>query len=127
MVTLLGANILIAICAGLHENHLAAALWFSKNTGDGWASCPLTQNGTLRIVSAPAYPNRRPVARIVAQLQSMFDAAEHHFWKDDISIADASKFNRDGIVGHHQLPISICLPSLSRMAVACSPTTAVFP
>ena len=51
MVTLLGVNILIALCDGLHENHLAAPRWFSKTAGDGWAGCPLTQNGAVRNMS----------------------------------------------------------------------------
>ena len=103
MVTLLDVNILIALCDQLHASHLAAALWFAKNAQDGWASCPLTQNGVVRIMSSPGYPNRRPFAQIVAQLRPMLAAPEHHFWTDDISIVDSSKFVHAGIVGHRQI------------------------
>jgi hypothetical protein len=53
----------------------------------GWATCPITQNGVLRIMSQPAYPNHRPVAhggRFVSfdqriRVDLVPDASQAHF------------------------------------------------
>ncbi|MFM7342896.1 MAG: hypothetical protein ACKO3Q_09515, partial [Betaproteobacteria bacterium] len=67
-IGLLDVNVLIALCDGRHEHHDLAAHWFIEHAAQGWASGPLTQNGALRIMSAPAYPGARPVAQVLAQL-----------------------------------------------------------
>jgi hypothetical protein len=53
-VQLLDVNVLIALCDARHEHHELAARWFVAHAARGWASCPLTQNGAIRIMSAPA-------------------------------------------------------------------------
>lgn len=73
------------------------------NAAKGWASCPLTQNGCLRILSRPGYPNPVPMAQLVGMLQRSFGAAPHRFWPDDISLLDAARFDHALIQGHRQL------------------------
>lgn len=62
MVALLDVNVLIALLDEGHMHHAAATRWLSDHLGAGWASCPLTQNGCIRILSQTAYPNRAPAA-----------------------------------------------------------------
>ena len=87
MTYLLDVNVLIALIDPLHISHDAAHDWFAEHGAAGWATCPLTENGVIRIVGSPKYPNSpgspAAVAAIVAQLRLL---AGHVFWPDDISL-----------------------------------------
>lgn len=90
MITLLDASVLIALGDAGHV-HEAAALRFFENEAvpGGWATCPITENAFLRILSHPAYPrslgspteSRRVLSRLLA-------APGHQFWPDDLSLTD---------------------------------------
>jgi hypothetical protein len=58
------------------------------NIKHGWASCPITQNGCIRIMSQAAYPGARPVAQIIERLRGALSHSAHLFWPDDTSIVD---------------------------------------
>ncbi len=87
MTALLDVNVLIALIDPAHISHDAAHDWFAEHGAAGWATCPLTENGVIRIVGSPKYPNSpgspAAVAAIVAQLRLL---AGHVFWPDDISL-----------------------------------------
>ncbi len=68
MVALLDVNVLIALLDADHMHHSVATDWLSEHLDAGWASCPLTQNGCIRILSQAAYPNRAPAAEVAARL-----------------------------------------------------------
>ncbi|HEY7215024.1 MAG TPA: hypothetical protein VIC28_10365 [Thermoanaerobaculia bacterium] len=55
MVALLDVNVLVALFDPDHVHHEAAHTWFAAHRGAGWATCPLTENGLIRILSNPAY------------------------------------------------------------------------
>ncbi len=94
MIRLLDANVLIALGDADHP-HRAAALRFFENTAtiEGWATCPLTENAFLRILSAPGHPrcpgSPEDVRRI---LRSITAAPGHQFWPDEISLLDSRMF-----------------------------------
>jgi uncharacterized protein len=102
-ISLLDVNVLIALCDGRHEHHENAARWFVQHAAAGWASCPLTQNGAIRIMSAPAYPGARPVAQVLAQVQVLCAREHHHFWPDAVSLVQAGTLNLAHLLGHRQL------------------------
>jgi toxin-antitoxin system PIN domain toxin len=102
-IGLLDVNVLIALCDGRHEHHALAAHWFIEHAAQGWASCPLTQNGALRIMSAPAYPGSRPVGQVMAQLQTLCARAHHRFWPDALSLLQPDILNPKHVLGHRQL------------------------
>ncbi len=54
-VALLDVNVLLALFDPDHIHHEAAHRWFARSRESGWASCPLTENGVVRILSNPAY------------------------------------------------------------------------
>ena len=58
MIALLDVNVLIALLDPQHVHHDPAHHWFAEHSSAGWATCPLTQNGVLRILGHPRYPNR---------------------------------------------------------------------
>lgn len=69
------------------------------------ATCPLVENGVVRVLNLPNYAKRGPVglARVRAQLQHACRSLDHEFWPDDISIIDDAVFNFDRIHGHNQI------------------------
>ncbi|RJF87954.1 PIN domain-containing protein [Oleomonas cavernae] len=87
MTFLLDVNVLIALIDPSHVGHDAAHRWFEKEGRASWATCPLTENGVIRIAGHPKYPNSpgspAAVAAIVAQLRTL---PGHVFWPDDISL-----------------------------------------
>ncbi|MCF8154567.1 MAG: PIN domain-containing protein [Rhodoferax sp.] len=103
MRALLDINVLIALHDREHVHHERAALWLESNILHGWASCPLTQNGCLRIMSQPGYSSPQPLAVLIAMLQASTATAFHSLWSDDISLLDAHCFHHSHIHSHNQL------------------------
>ncbi len=59
-VRLLDVDILVSILDSAHVHHDAAMTWFrAVAVSEGWATCPLTENGLIRVVSHLSYPNLR--------------------------------------------------------------------
>jgi toxin-antitoxin system PIN domain toxin len=89
MAYLFDVNVLIALLDTDHVQHEAAHAWFERTGHAAWATCPLTENGVLRIVGNPRYPNTpgtpAAVAPLVAQLRNH---PGHEFWFDDLSLLD---------------------------------------
>jgi len=103
MRALLDVNVLIALHDRDHVHHRRASDWLATNIHHGWASCPLTQNGCLRIMSQAAYPNVQPLSTLVAMLSSATQHPQHQFWHDDISVMDPSLFHHPHIHSARQL------------------------
>jgi uncharacterized protein len=61
--------------------------------GQGWASCPLTQNGCVRILSQPSYPNAVPAAEVATRLYEATLDRAHAFWPDSVSILAPDEIN----------------------------------
>jgi hypothetical protein len=55
---LLDINLLLALSDPMHIHHETAHGWFAEKGHQAWATCPLTENGFIRIASHPNYPNR---------------------------------------------------------------------
>jgi predicted nucleic acid-binding protein len=66
MIALLDVNLLIALFDASHVHHHLAHQWFAGCRSQGWATCPLTENACIRIISQPAYPNRLPTGTATA-------------------------------------------------------------
>ena len=103
MRALLDINVLIALHDRDHVHHVRAATWFEANAAQGWASCPLTQNGCLRIMNQPGYAKPQPLAHLLAMLLRSTSAPVHQFWSDDNSLLDATRFNHAHMHSHGQL------------------------
>ena len=80
-------NMLIALFDPLHVRHGTARAWHGANGQHGWASCPLTQNGLIRIMSQPRYASPQTLASMLYAVREFSGDAAHAFWPDDISIA----------------------------------------
>lgn len=100
---LFDVNLLVALLDAQHVHHERAHQWWSGALGRGWASCPLTENGFLRVISQPAYPNPVTLAAAHDLLDQQRAGTDHAFWPADVSILDAAVFNRDHLLGPKQL------------------------
>jgi len=98
MIALLDANFLIALFDAAHVHHQKAHDWLATNRKNGWATCPLTQNACIRIISQPAYPGRLAIADIARRLHRSTSVADHHFWPDHISLCDPSRVKHKRIL-----------------------------
>ncbi len=87
MTFLLDVNVLVALIDPGHVAHDDAHEWFAAMGQTAWATCPITENGVIRIVGNPKYPNSPgsplPVMEIVGKLRSL---PGHIFWPDDVSL-----------------------------------------
>ncbi|HEX4266332.1 MAG TPA: TA system VapC family ribonuclease toxin [Steroidobacteraceae bacterium] len=102
MRALLDINVLIALFDPDHVSHGPAMNWFAAHAKEGWASCPLTQNGCVRIMSTPSYPNFKPVQAVVERLAEACAERIHELWPDAPSLLD-SVFDATRIHGPRQV------------------------
>ena len=101
---LLDINVLIALIDPAHVQHDRAHNWFAASGRRGWATCPLTENGVVRIVGSPRYPNSPGTPGAVAELLSILCALPgHEFWPDDITLLDAERVSRDRLLDSSQV------------------------
>jgi toxin-antitoxin system PIN domain toxin len=100
---LLDVNVLIALLDSDHASHDSAIDWFAKQAREGWASCPITQNGCIRIMSNPGYPNPLPVRAVVERLAEACHQNIHEFWPDDVTLLDSNLVDSTRIHGPRQL------------------------
>lgn len=101
---LLDTNLLIALWWPSHEHHERAVKWFGRHRAKGWATCPITQAGFVRIVSNPAFSRDAVQPREAVQVLAANTAAKDHtFWSDEMPFAEAIAFAGLRLVGHQQV------------------------
>ncbi len=103
MRALLDVNVLIALLDAAHVHHAAARDWLGANLKRGWASCPLTQNGCVRILSQPGYPSPLPAAEVAMRLAKAAGGSAHAFWADDVSLLEPGLIAWDRLLGPRQI------------------------
>lgn len=101
---LLDTNFLIALLWPSHERHGLAVRWFDRHRSKGWATCPFTQAGFVRIVSNPAFSRDAVTPREATQiLVANSTAKDCLFWKDALPFADTVAFAGVRLIGHQQV------------------------
>jgi toxin-antitoxin system PIN domain toxin len=104
VIGLLDVNVLVALFDPSHVHHEAAHSWFRVNRSRRWATCVLTENSFVRVLSSPAYPGRRTTVEDAVTRLGMFCASrEHVFWPSSLSIRDRGRFRWNHVQGHRQL------------------------
>lgn len=101
---LLDVNVLIALVDPAHVQHEQAHAWFARVGKKAFATCPLTENGLLRIVGHPKYPNSpgSPSA-VMTALAAIRALPGHRFWVDKISLAEAEFVDASRLSSHTQV------------------------
>lgn len=114
-VFLLDVNVLIALIDPSHTQHETAHEWFATQGHVAWATCPLTENGVLRIVGHARYPNSPGTPAAVAPLLAgLRQLPGHVFWPDDISLLDKERIDAARLLSSGQVTDSYLL------ALACA-------
>ncbi len=105
MRALLDVNVLITLLDPDHPASHVAHRWLSKHAG-GTATCPIVQNGALRVMTQASYAQGGvplTLRQVLAALSKTLESASHVFWPDALSLADTQLFDHDKIFGHRQL------------------------
>jgi uncharacterized protein len=100
---LLDVDVLVALLDGGHLHHGTATAWLSAHAASGWASCPLTQNGCLRILSLNSYPNAQPMAVVAERLARATAGELHVFWPDSVSVLVPGVLRWDRVLTSRQI------------------------
>lgn len=103
MRALLDINVIIALLDSAHVMHRAACGWMEQAVDHGWATCPMTENGVMRIMSQPAYPNGRPAQQVVQRLAEVCGHPSHQFWPETISLLHPGRIHWQQILGSRQI------------------------
>jgi uncharacterized protein len=104
VVALLDVNVLIALFDPAHVHHEAAHMWFEVNRKYRWATCPLTENAFVRVMSNPSYPGQTTTIEDAAsRLRTFCSEREHMFWPSSVSIRERGRFRWNHVQGHRQL------------------------
>ncbi len=85
---LLDINVLLALLDSDHVDHVRASAWLDDEVDGGWASCAITENGFVRIISQPRYPSPIAPAQAIELLRRATDGDQHKFWSCDVRLLD---------------------------------------
>ncbi len=100
---LLDVSVLIALFHPDHVHHEIAHDWFSDQQEVGFATCPLTENGLVRIVTNPRGPVGVDRGTALAGLRALCGTPHHDFWPDAVSLRDETLFDPQVHVSYLQL------------------------
>lgn len=129
---LLDINVLLALLDSDHVDHRRALDWLEAEIGGGWASCAITQNGFVRIISQPNYPSPISPGAAVALLERACSTTYHAFWACEVSLLDPWVVDRTRLHGPRQVTDAYLLALATRhegrlvsfdrsLAIACVP------
>jgi toxin-antitoxin system PIN domain toxin len=106
VTTLLDANVLIALVVADHVHHNLAEEWFVES-GDTFATCPITEGSLLRFLIREG----QTATDAQAVLDALKDSERHEFWPDAVSFSDVPL---GGVLSHRQVTDSY-LAQLTRV------------
>ena len=97
-------KILIALLDGNHVFHTPVHDWLGPHQG-GLATCAITHNGAIRIMSQPRYSSliSLTAAQVKQQLQMGLTSQDHVYWPCNESLLDDRLFDWSRIHGPAQL------------------------
>ena len=104
MRALLDVNIWIALFDDAHQFSDRANLFIAKK-GVKIATCPLVENGVVRVLSSPHHSRRGSPAiqQLRERLREACSELDHNFWPDGVSLRDDELFNFARVQGHNQI------------------------
>lgn len=100
---LLDINVLLALFDADHVDHERARRWVESEIASGWASCAITQNGFVRIISQPRYPSPISPAEAIELLEGACAGVHHEFWPCQLSLLEAEVIDRSRVHGPRQV------------------------
>lgn len=104
MISLLDVNLLVALAWPSHVQHGTAVEWFRENRSSGWATCPLTQSGFVRVSSnRTIIPEAKSPREAIDLLRRIVSRKDHRFWNDDVVFSGAEEIETARLLGHRQV------------------------
>jgi toxin-antitoxin system PIN domain toxin len=100
---LLDINVLLALLDSDHVDHSRAHAWLDDEFDAGWASCAITENGFVRIISQPRYPSPVSPAEAIELLARACEGGHHEFWPCCVSLLTAKIVDRSRVHGPRQV------------------------
>ena len=115
LTALLDVNVLIALAWPNHVHHDAARSWFGERRKGGWATCPMTEAGFVRVSCNPsAVGHTVTPGDAIALLQRLRRLKSHHFWSLDRSVVDLPDEILVRIRGYRQITDAVLLAAAMR-------------
>jgi toxin-antitoxin system PIN domain toxin len=103
-IALLDVNVLVALFDPDHVHHELAHDWFAEQRTAGWATCPLTENGLVRVLSSPRFREAGlAIGDIASRLGALKATGRYSFWADDVSLTDDRLFRPMRMRGQRQI------------------------
>ena len=103
---LLDVNVLIALVDSAHTHHARATRWFEQHRNERWATCPITENGFVRVLCDRKYPNLSlspdQAVELLARLKRGHPET-HEWWPDEVTITDRALFQSGVLLGAKQI------------------------
>jgi toxin-antitoxin system PIN domain toxin len=104
MAFLLDVNLLVALAWPNHAHHRPALTWFQRHQAEGWATCPVTESGFVRVSSNTAsVPEAKTPREAILLLRRIVALPHHEFWEDDVSFAGSEAMDEIPLVGYRQV------------------------
>ena len=102
---LLDVNVLIALLDRDHVHSDVAHSWWAGEDHNRFATCPLVENGAIRILSNPNYSStaKFTAKQVIEKLGEFVKLFDHEFWSEDLSLRDDEVFLADKIYGPRQI------------------------
>jgi len=100
-MALLDVNALVALAWDSHVHHARMRAWFIANSSAGWATCPITESGFVRVSSNPkVLPSTIGADAARGVLSALCARPGHRFLTDDVSVIDSDV---PAIAGYRQV------------------------
>ena len=101
---LLDVNVWVALFDDAHVASIRANE-FIETPGMRIATCPLVENGVIRVLNLPSYGRRGALGlqAVRNQLVAACAALDHEFWPDEVSLRDDSAVDFNRVHGHNQI------------------------
>ena len=104
MIALPDVNVLVALAWPNHVHHRATRAWFEENRREGWATCPLTEAGFVRVSCSPAIVQHTVTPLdAIAILERLIQFGVHTFWPLDQSILNLPESISTRLQGYRQI------------------------
>ena len=104
-VGLLDVNALLALLMENNDFHPQMARWFTTNQHAGWATCPITELGFVRVISNAAFVKPAPKIGLAIDLlrRSTQSSSHHRFWPEGFRLSDLAPSVKSQLTGHKQI------------------------
>jgi toxin-antitoxin system PIN domain toxin len=128
---LLDVNVLLAMAWPQHSGHSAVQRWLAREGRKGWASCPFTQSGFVRIISNPAFSrDALSPEQALSLLHTNLEHPSHRFWPATLTVNEAMAKVAE-IVGHQQITdaylLGLAIHNKGRLATLDRRATSLLP